>query len=371
MLSEAEIKEFIKGMGKKGFTHPQFNGKIPSNGNHFIFDGLYPIQENFVDYAKLDTEIPEELKGERDIRVREMKESSFFAEITDKNSSKYVEPRKRTYSNLKTYYKIKFKKQNADLVQDAIPNLHANVAKGLGFTFKPDVFKLPDELQFTKALLHQMGIFKEIAEMLSDGKNRAEIMAELKSRGIGKVEAELIYKKALGYKLGNVQGRVAGRRERSAEYAVKMAAEREKESKDSKALRLRAAKIYKIEGRVNKEFIREFVKLVKEIGGSKIKANQLEKIIRIVNSAARIRGRRATYSPMRLAAFNSILDRITKVIDGIITSKELTEHIDRLDRVMVAQRRLKGKLKSVSATSKSPLISYSESILELTSIDQR
>ena len=117
----------------RGFTHPQFNGKLPSVGNHVMFDGLYPIQENLVEFAKSESQLIKIKKGETNERVRELAKTKdiFLDKFTNEDSKTYVEPEDRGYTHMKSVAKIIFKKENPDLVEPKTPNLGANTARGM------------------------------------------------------------------------------------------------------------------------------------------------------------------------------------------------------------------------------------------------
>jgi len=117
----------------RGFTHPQFNGKLPSVGNHVMFDGLYPIQENLIEFAKPESQLIGLKKGEANERVRELAKTKdiFLDKFTNEDSENYVAPEDRGYTHMKSTAKTIFKEQNPDLVEPKAPNLGANTARGM------------------------------------------------------------------------------------------------------------------------------------------------------------------------------------------------------------------------------------------------
>ena len=149
-----DIPATIEELKTRGIEHPQFNGKIPSNGNNYMFDGLYPIQDNFVGYVKPETQIIEGLKDEADAAVRDMfqNETSYKDEVVTgdaETNPKYVEENERGYTDLKSGPKIKFKAENPYLLEPKTPGVVASVAKGLGINIIKDIptegaFKSPE-----------------------------------------------------------------------------------------------------------------------------------------------------------------------------------------------------------------------------------
>ena len=149
----------------KGFTHPQFNGKLPSTGEHFLFDGLYPIQENLQEFAVPETRIGKELQEEADKRVRKLAKKKgvgvFERKFTDKDSDNYVPASKRGYRNLSTTAKIIFKKDNQDLLVEATPQLASGVARGMGLKTKGAI---PASTEFSPARRQQKSMNEIIGE---------------------------------------------------------------------------------------------------------------------------------------------------------------------------------------------------------------
>lgn len=153
----------------QGFTHPQFNGKLPSTGEHFLFDGLYPIQENLQDFAVPETRIGKEFQEEADARVRKLAKKKgvgvFLKKFTDKTSDKYVPIFKRGYKNLSSTAKIIFKSQNEELLVESTPQLASGVARGMGLKMKEDV---PASTEFSTAARQQKSMNQIIEEARQD-----------------------------------------------------------------------------------------------------------------------------------------------------------------------------------------------------------
>ena len=147
-----EVNTLIAEVETKGFTHPQFNGKLPSTGEHFLFDGLYPIQENLQEFAVGETRIGEEMQEDADARVRKLAKKKglgvFERRFVDKGSDNYVPIKKRGYRHLTSQAKIIFKNQNEELLVESTPLLAANVARGMGLKTKEAV---PAGVDYTTA----------------------------------------------------------------------------------------------------------------------------------------------------------------------------------------------------------------------------
>ena len=147
-----EVNTLIAEVETKGFTHPQFNGKLPSTGEHFLFDGLYPIQENLQEFAVGETRIGEEMQEDADARVRKLAKKKglgvFERRFVDKGSDNYVPIKKRGYRHLTSQAKIIFKNQNEELLVESTPLLAANVARGMGLKIKEAV---PAGVDYTTA----------------------------------------------------------------------------------------------------------------------------------------------------------------------------------------------------------------------------
>jgi hypothetical protein len=148
MIVPENIDKVLADIDNKGITHPQFNGKLPSTGNNFLFDGLYPIQENFVEYAKKETSISESQKENADASVRKIFKEDKFYKDEFISGPKKVAKNKRGYTHLKSGPKIKFKAENTQFLEEKTPGITASVAKGLGLSLdqsipKKDAFQKP------------------------------------------------------------------------------------------------------------------------------------------------------------------------------------------------------------------------------------
>lgn len=155
-----QLDEFISKYKNNGVKHPQFNGKLPSTGESFLLDGLYPVNENFVEYAKDETLIDRDVLSDEELKniVQESFPNDSFYEdkFTSINSDKYIPRENRTYAHLKTPNKIIFKsnleKTNPKALKSKPADIATNVARGMGFS--PEVgekqLKLTQKTEFTK-----------------------------------------------------------------------------------------------------------------------------------------------------------------------------------------------------------------------------
>jgi hypothetical protein len=155
-----QLDEFISKYKNNGVKHPQFNGKLPNTGESFLLDGLYPVNENFVEFAKDETIIDKDVLSDEELKkvVQEnFPNDSFYEDkFTSINSENYIPRENRTYSHLKTPNKIIFKsnleKTNPKALKSKPSDVATNVARGMGFS--PEVGEkqkqLTQKTEFTK-----------------------------------------------------------------------------------------------------------------------------------------------------------------------------------------------------------------------------
>ena len=169
--TQETIDSVTKETQAKGFTHPLFNGKLPSNGNVFMFDGLYPIQENFQPYVEMQTQFKKGVNDVRDARVREFAKEKgdavYDTKFKKEGSQKYVSPEKRTYTHLTGTAKGMFKSLNQDLLEPKVPAIKSMIAQGLPVSLdqtKP----IPTEGAFTQPAARQQ---KSMNEVIQEGRD--------------------------------------------------------------------------------------------------------------------------------------------------------------------------------------------------------
>ncbi len=122
MLTTSDVEQDIENTKNKGIQHPQFNGKIPSNGNHFILDGAYELENNFTSASEVESQLNPEYSQEI------QKEFKKFTKKTKTDA--------REYKELSSAHKIKFKEElnnkNPNFLLINVPSIQASVSRGLG-----------------------------------------------------------------------------------------------------------------------------------------------------------------------------------------------------------------------------------------------
>jgi hypothetical protein len=183
----------------RGFTHPQFNGKLPSVGNHVMFDGLYPIQENLIEFAKPESQLIGIKKGEANERVRELAKTKdiFLDKFTNEDSENYVAPEDRGYTHMKSTAKTIFKEQNPDLVEPKAPNLGANTARGMATPIE----KRPAKgTKFTPSIRQQtietQRVIKEVDGIIEKSKQRGRKFSEIPKNVLSYLQGTKLYENA-------------------------------------------------------------------------------------------------------------------------------------------------------------------------------
>jgi len=189
MVIPDNVDEAIKEVEKRGLTHPQFNGKIPSNGNNFIFDGLYPINENFQGFAKPNVGIVKDTRSELDKIVNRKYKNNL-----DAYQKKFLEGPKKVnkkdlhYTHLKESYKIKIKKEigktRPELLEDIPAELVSAVAKGTGMVLKE---RIPYDTEFSKLAPRQkraqiIGPSAEMSGEIQDGYIVAKSLYDIRDK---------------------------------------------------------------------------------------------------------------------------------------------------------------------------------------------
>ena len=109
-----DTKALVESVQDKGFTHPFFKGKVPSEANStVIFDGLYSVANSLQPYMPDsfigDTNKTQEIND----RVREQYTEDKFYQ-TKRIKDKPLD--QRTYTDLKGVRKVEFKNSNQDLM---------------------------------------------------------------------------------------------------------------------------------------------------------------------------------------------------------------------------------------------------------------
>jgi hypothetical protein len=180
VLPEGEERDNnINELQSKGIVHDMFNAKL-AGVNHFTLDGLYDVNENFARFAKLDTELDESKmsKDEQNQLVRDtFKDDKYYAEkFRDKPLQE------RTYSHLKTPYKIKFKADvlaPKGLLKEVGGNISTKVAAGQGFAPTEEGKAQIAKANYKMIPVSEKVISKEIEEEVTDGyDNKVEFISQ-------------------------------------------------------------------------------------------------------------------------------------------------------------------------------------------------
>lgn len=146
------ISDFVSGIENKGIKHHLFNGKLPYSDESFLLDGLYPMNENFSQFAKPQMVFNEEKLGAEKIqelvRKKYPEDKSYEDKFTNASSKNFVPRNNRTYTHLTSANKIKFKEEllatNPEYFKEQTPDVATDVARGMGFT--PERGKRQEEL---------------------------------------------------------------------------------------------------------------------------------------------------------------------------------------------------------------------------------
>jgi len=241
-------------------------------------------------------------------------------------------------------------------------------ARNEGVSFEAMSESVNPETKRKAAIFHQATIIDETAQRILMGEKKADIIASLRAKGMSRADANLVYAKSSQFAKGAKKGWSEGTKERSAQLAAKRKAERKAESAKAKDFRKKAAAILKQEKKTGDVILREMMNLIKEAGVD-IKASQVQTLIRIAKKVSRAKGRGVLDTDARYELLNSVIDKVVKIIDKQLTSQGLDEYTNRLRKVEKEQKKLRDRLTKLKATSRSPLISYAEQILDMTSLN--
>ena len=265
---------------------------------------------------------------------------------------------------------VEFKKGKNKFTESSLPVglVLERAARNEDVSFDSMATSVNAETKRKASILHQATIIIEIAERILLGEKKAAIVASLRAKGMSSADANLVYAKSAQYAKGAKKGWTEGTRERSAQHAAKRKAERKQESAKAKDFRKKAAAILNQEKKTGDVILREIANLIKE-AGVEIKASQVATLIRIAKKVARVKGRSVLGTEARYELLNSITDKVVKIIDKQITAKELDEYTNRLRKVESEQKKLRDRLTKLKNNSRSPLISYADQILDMTSLN--
>ena len=260
--------------------------------------------------------------------------------------------------------------KGVEITRDVIPvgKLLERVASKVGENFETMKKSQMPEGQRKTAVFFQSVLVGEVSDRILYGEKKADIIASLRAKGMSRADANLVYAKASQYAKGARKGWNEGRKEMSKQYAEQRREERKKESEKSKDLRKKAQAILKQEKKTGDVIIREIINLIKE-SGVNIKASQVQTLIRLTRKVSRLKGKNALNPEARYSVLNSVIDKVVAIIEKQETAEGLATYINTLRNVESEQKKLKDRLKKLKAGSRSPLISYAEQVLDLTSIN--
>ena len=265
---------------------------------------------------------------------------------------------------------VEFKKGKEKFTEAVLPvgMVLERAARNEGVSFEAMSESVNPETKRKAAIFHQATIIDEVAQRILMGEKKADIIASLRAKGMSRADANLVYAKSSQFAKGAKKGWSEGTKERSAQLAAKRKAERKAESAKAKDFRKKAAAILKQEKKTGDIILREMMNLIKEAGVD-IKASQVQTLIRIAKKVSRAKGRGVLDTDARYELLNSVIDKVVKIIDKQLTSQGLDEYTNRLRKVEKEQKKLRDRLTKLKATSRSPLISYAEQILDMTSLN--
>ena len=154
-------ESLVDGVQDKGFTHPFFVGKVPSEANStVIFDGLYSVKTSLQPYMP-DTLIGDKTKTEEiNERVREQ-----YPEDKSYNKKRIANKPldQRTYTDLTGVNKVEFKNRNKDLMVVGKANAVSMIAQS-----KLPLFEtITEEITETPRGREQ----KEIVDIITEGRD--------------------------------------------------------------------------------------------------------------------------------------------------------------------------------------------------------
>lgn len=263
---------------------------------------------------------------------------------------------------------FKKKEGNFEMLSLPVGMVLERAAEIEGASFKDMQESVNPETKRKAGIFFQSTIITEIAKRILLGETKADIVASLRAKGMTRADANLLYAKASQNAIGVKQGWKEGTRERSAQLAAKRKAERKAESSKAKDLRKKLAAVLKTEKKVSRNIINEMIRVIKE-AGVEIKPTQVAQLIRTAAKVAKMKGRNAVDPDIRYEVLNSVVDKVVKIVEKQMDAKGLNDYINQLKRVEQAQKELRNRFKKLKPTSRSPLISYAEQILDITSIN--
>jgi len=222
---------------------------------------------------------------------------------------------------------------------------------------------------YSQTKFKQAGYYREVGAMAAAGMKKSEIIAQLIDDGFSEKDANLIYAKGVGYRIGENAGWRAGVKARNEEFAKQRKERLQNEREEAKALRKRMKELYKQEKRVTQAMVQEVADYVKGLKGVSIKTAQLKSILRMMEVATRKVHGNGAKRAQNYAVFMNFVDAVAQIVDKQVEAKQLEDHAKLLRVVNGAQKKLAGRIKNMTKTSRSPLASYLRQIQNLTSVE--
>ena len=265
---------------------------------------------------------------------------------------------------------VEFEAKKVKFLESVLPvgMILERAAKNEGVSFETMQNSVNAETKRKASIFHQATIVDEVAQRILLGEKKAAIIASLRAKGMSSADANLVFAKANQYAKGAKKGWSEGTKERSAQMNEKRNAQRKAESAKAKDFRKKAAAILKQEKKTGDVILREIMNLIKE-AGVEIKASQVNTLIRIAKKVSRTKGRGILDIDARYELLSAVVDKVVMIIDKQLTAKGLDEYTNRLRKVEGEQKKLKDRFKALKPTSRSPLISYADQILDIVSIN--
>ena len=217
-------------------------------------------------------------------------------------------------------------------------------------------------------IFFQSAIINEVSAMISNKMKKADILANLQAKGLSRADAMLVYAKASQYSRGHSQGFKKGTRERSAHFAAAIKKARTEESEKATVARKALQEMLKNKDVTIELAVEAIVKIV-EAAGISLKANQISQLVKLTASATMKQGAGTLTEQGRFDVLNAVSEKVIAIVNKEQTAQDVAKQTAIIRTVSRAQDVLRKKLQKLKDGTKSPIISYSEQILNLTSIN--
>ena len=166
---------------------------------------------------------------------------------------------------------------------------------------------------------------------------KAEVIKTLMDMGMSKEGAEMMFKKAVAYKQGRLQGKKEGMR-----VAMANAAETRKMGTKAKNLQ-KALTQLKNKSKTFNEFLTEAIKLIdermKENAKTPFTRSQITAMVKAIRQAHKTSGKRVEAEG--LEAMQTFIDKISAIFDKRDSKAEMQRYLDGIKHAQKLQKRLK------------------------------